>query len=257
MSASAIYEGRVYHRRLEPRPHAFEYGLFLLYLDLDELPEVFTRSRLFSDRRLRPLRFARGDYLAPAERPLQDVARDRVEAALGRRPGGAVRLLTQVRTFGYVFNPVSFYYCFAADGELDAVVAEITNTPWGERHAYVLDARRAEEPGVRARFEKAFHVSPFFDLDQTYDWRFSAPGERLDVHMTNLQEERAVFHAGMTCERRELSPAALRRALVRHPLLTLRVHAAIYLQAALLWRKRAPFYVHPKKRAPLSEATPS
>ena len=250
---SALYTGSVYHRRLGPRPHAFENRVFFLYLDLDELPALARTTRLFSDRGLAPLRFRRRDYLAPHERPLAEVARDRVEAALGRRPAGPVRVLTHVRTFGYVFNPVSFYYCFAAEedgGGLDAVVAEITNTPWKERHAYVLDARRADADGrVRARFPKAFHVSPFYPMEQTYDWRVAAPGARLDVHMSNLEAGEPVFHAGMTCERRELTPAALRRALWRHPLLPLRMHAAIYLHAALLWRKRAPFHTHPKKRA--------
>jgi len=250
MKHSAIYDGNVYHRRLVPRPHAFRTRVFFLYLDLDELPELARSTRMFSERGPAPLRFRRGDYLAPHDRPLADVARDRVEAALGRRPGGAVRVLTHVRTLGYVFNPVSFYYCFDARGALDAVVAEITNTPWKERHAYVLDARRADADGlVRVRFPKAFHVSPFFPIEQTYDWRVAAPGARLDVHMTNLEADEPVFHAGLTCERRELTPAALRRALLRHPLLPLRAHAAIYLHAALLWGKRAPFHTHPKKRA--------
>jgi DUF1365 family protein len=247
---SAIYEGRVYHRRLGPKPHAFEHGVFFLYLDLDELPTISRTTRLFSDGGLTPLSFRRGDYLAPHDRPLAEVARDRVAAALGRRPTGPVRVLTHVRTFGHVFNPVSFYYCHDDEGALDAVVAEITNTPWRERHSYVVDARRAGPEGTsRARFAKEFHVSPFFDIDQTYDWRLSAPAARLDVHMSNLQDGEPVFHAGMTCERRELTPSALRRALLRHPLLPLRVHLAIYLQAALLWVKRAPFHVHPKKRA--------
>ena len=242
---SALYEGRVQHGRHGPRPHRFGYRLFLFYLDLDELPE---RPWIFG--RAWPLRFRRSDYLGPSDRPLRSAVLDRVEDELGRRPRGSVRLLTHVRTWGYVFNPVSFYYCHDEDSALDAIVAEITNTPWGERHAYVLDARTARRDGEELvwRFDKEFHVSPFFDMEQTYEWRFSQPGDRLAVHVTNYEDGRAVFGAGLACRRRELGAGALASALLRHPLLTLRVHAAIYWQAARLWLKRTPFFAHPRKR---------
>lgn len=252
MSASALYVGRVHHRRagVDSRSHAFSKRMHLLYLDLDELPELLG-GRLIA-RRPGLARFRRADYLAPAERPLKAAVLDRIEAELGRRPAGPVRVLTQPRTLGYLFNPVSFYYAFdeAGDegGALDAVVAEITNTPWNERHAYVLDARGQGE--LRWRFPKRFHVSPFFDLDHEYEWRLVPPGERLRVDMTNWRAGQRLFDAGLACERRELTRSSLAAALLRYPLQPLQAHAAIYLHALLLWIKRTPFYPHPSKRAP-------
>ncbi len=248
MTTSAIYEGVVYHRRETPRLHEFRQRAHFFYLDLEELGELLPGSRWFSSERAAVARFQRADYLGPVEVPLDVAVRDRVETELGRRPAGPIRILTQVRELGYVFNPVSFYYCHDADGALSAVVAEITNTPWGERHAYVLDASGAAPgSGVRARFEKDFHVSPFFGMEQTYDWHFTEPGERLGVHMTNLEQGRSVFKAGMTCERRELTRETLRRVLLRQPAQPLKLHLGIYLHAALLWAKRTPFHTHPSK----------
>jgi len=249
MMRSAIYEGTLRHDRLVPRPHSFRRRLFWMYLDLDELPDVFRGRWLWSDRRPNLAWFRRADYLGPPERPLKEAVLERVERELGRRPRGPVRVLTHLRTFGYVFNPVTFYYCFDERERLDAVVAEITNTPWNERHAYVL-AAGGRSPGAitRADFAKDFHVSPFFGLDQVYRWSFRVPDERLDVRMANEEHGRTVFTARLDLVRRPLTAGSLARALVRHPLLTLRVHAAIYVQAGLLWLKRTPFFPHPSKR---------
>ena len=247
--ASAIYEGRVVHARRRTgasRPHAFRYRLHMLYLDLDELPGLAASGGPLRLGRLGLLSFARTDYLAGA-RSLADAARDRVERELGFRPAGPVRLLTHVRSLGYVFNPVSFYYCFAADGRaLEAVVAEITNTPWGERHAYVL---RAGPSGAAAAFEKRFHVSPFFPMAQRYRWSLGEPGERLVVEMANDEGSTEVFRARLELLRRPWSRAALWRAALLAPLMALRVHAAIYWQALRLWSKRVPFHPHPAKAA--------
>lgn len=233
--ASAIYEGTVSHARRGPRTHAFAYRIYMLYLDLDELPALGVKG------------FRREDFLGDPATDLAGAVRDRVEAALGFRPDGPVRLLTHVRSLGYTFNPVSFYYCFDRDGErLRAVVAEITNTPWGERHAYVLPAG---EGGVDARFAKAFHVSPFFPMEQSYDWRLGVPGESLAVEMVNREKGAEVFRARLALRRRALSPASLRRASLLQPLMAWKVHAAIYWQALRLWVKGTPFHVHPAKRA--------
>jgi len=237
--ASAIYEGTVSHARRVPRPHAFTYRLHMLYLDLDELPRLGLRS------------FRREDYLGDPSRDLSTEVKDRVEGALGFRPSGSVRLLTHVRSLGYVFNPVSFYYCFDADGPVRAVVAEITNTPWGERHAYVLPAG---EHGVEASFQKAFHVSPFFPLEQSYDWQLPEPGEALSVEMVNREKGSEVFRVRLGLRRRAYSPAALRRASWLQPLMAWKVHAAIYWQALRLWVKGTPFHLHPAKRTAAAAA---
>ena len=255
---SAIYRGWVRHRRKGPRAHAFRYRLFLTYLDLDELERAFERRWLWSARRPAPAWFRRADYLGPTDVPLDEAVRARVQDRLGFRPTGAVRVLTQLRMWGYAFNPVSFYYCFEADGSGDermvAVVAEITNTPWGERHAYVLDARRSERRGRQHawRFAKDFHVSPFFDMDLDYDWRFREPGERVAVHMVNRRQDtdESVFDATLVMQREPLDGPTLAKALCRHPWTTLKVSLGIYWQALRLWLKRTPFYTHPAKRVP-------
>ncbi len=175
---SAIYRGWVRHRRHAPRRHVFRYRLFLLYLDLAELDTVFRGRWLWSTRRLALARFHRADHLGDTATPLDAAVRDLVEAQTGRRPAGPIRLLTHLRYFGYCFNPVSFYYCFDASGaRVETIVAEVNNTPWGERHCYVLDETHDAGCGDRRRyrFDKAFHVSPFMPMDLTYDWRFGSP----------------------------------------------------------------------------------
>jgi uncharacterized protein len=177
--------------------------------------------------------------------------RDRVERETGRRPAGPVRLLTHLRTFGHCFNPVSFYYCYDATGtRVETIVAEITNTPWGERHAYVLptDPGQASGEPMRFRIGKVFHVSPFMPMDLDYDWRFTQPGARLAVHMCNRRAGETLFDATLALERREITGTSLARALVRHPVATLNVVTAIHWQALRLWLKRVPFHVHPSRR---------
>jgi DUF1365 family protein len=244
---SALYVGSLRHRRLAPRPHAFRYRLFMAYLDLAELDEVFRGRWLWSARRPALAWFRRADYLGDPARPLDDEVRERVWRETGARPRGPIRLLTHLRMFGHCFNPVSFYYCFDARGErVETVVAEITNTPWKERHAYVLPAGERQGSGtMRFRFGKSFHVSPFMPMAQQYDWRFGTPGARLAVHMENHDARGKVFDATLALERREIGAAALAGALARHPFLTLKVVGAIHWQALRLWAKQVPFYAHP------------
>ena len=242
--ASALYVGRMTHTRRGPSRHAFGYRLHMLFLDLDEIDRRLPIGPLRRGR-VGWLSFCRRDYLGDPARPLREVVLDLVEARLGTRPAGPVRLLTQVRCLGYVFNPVSFYYCYRADGTtLDAVVAEITNTPWQERHAYVLAASAGE---VRASFPKAFHVSPFFDLAQRYRWLMTTPGERLVVTMVNEAQGRDVFSATLRLDRRPLTARGLWLATLRQPLMAWRVHLGIYVQALRLWWKRTPYVEHPAR----------
>ena len=182
---------------------------------------------------------------------LSEEIRDRVHTETGVRPAGPVRLLTHLRYFGFCFNPVSFYYCFEADGEaLSFIVAEVGNTPWGERHAYVLDARDKQAKELTFEFDKQFHVSPFMPMTQRYRWRFSSPDEALQVAMTNLEDGAPIFHAGMELHRRPMSSRWMARALLRFPVMTLTVVTAIYWQALRLWLKRTPFFAHPRHNRP-------
>jgi len=241
---SAVYHGTLSHARRGRVAHAFGYRLHMLYLDLGELPRLLAGPGPLRHGRFGLLSFQRADYLGDPSRGLADEVRDWVERELGFRPAGPVRLLTQVRCLGYVFNPVSFYFCHGAEGRLEAVVAEITNTPWNERHAYVL---RAQADGARANFAKAFHVSPFFAMDQRYHWSFTAPGDRLEVEMVNTDGGGEVFRARLSLTRRPWSASALWRAALLSPLMTWKVHLAIYLHAFLLWWKGAPFQPHPAR----------
>lgn len=247
---SAIYAGQVRHRRTQPVEHEFTYRLFMMYLDLAELPDVFRGRRTWSVRRPALARFRREDHLGEPDVPLDLAVRELVRKETGVAPEGPIRLLTQLAYFGYVFNPVSFYYCYNAnDTELETIVAEVNNTPWGERHCYVLP--HSENRGLQQhpRFfpVKEMHVSPFMQMDVDYDWRFNVPAKALTVHMENAREGAKFFDVTMVLERREISARSLAGVLTNFPFMTLKIIAAIHWQALKLWLKGAPVHDHPGK----------
>lgn len=250
---SALYTGRLRHRRFAPRAHRFSYRLFMMYVDLAELDQIFRGRWLWSARRPALAWLRRADYLGDPDLPIDTVVRERVAAQSGVRPAGPIRMLTHLRYYGVGFNPVTFYYCFdAADTRVESIVAEITNTPWNERHAYVLTDPVSETPSrvQRYRFAKSFHVSPFMPMEMNYDWHFGMPGRCLAVNMQNFQHGERVFDATLSLSRREIGAAALARALVAFPCMTASVLAGIYTQALKLYIKRIPFHAHPSRTSP-------
>jgi DUF1365 family protein len=248
--ASAIYEGWVRHRRHAPHAHAFRYRMFMLSLDLGELDRVFRERWLWSVDRPNVASFHRADFLGDPRVPLELAVRERVRAATGAAPEGPIRLLAHLRYYGHSFNPVAFYYCYEADGAtLHSIVAEVTNTPWRERHAYVLPMANAERHAAARvwHFDKALHVSPFLPMQRQYRWRFTEPAQTLHVHMEVLGGSRPEFDATLVMQRRPLDGAGLAACLARFPLMTLRVVGAIHWQALLIWLRRNPVYDHPGK----------
>ena len=288
---SCFYTGVVRHRRMTPKRHAFTFRTFMVYLDLDELDGVFKGCVGWSTGRPALARFRRADFMADpttgagpgarATRDLRETVRDEVERQTGVRPGGPIRLLTNLRYFGHIFNPVSIYYCFDPTGEkVEAIATQITNTPWRERHTYALlasDARKANRPGARALrwgFAKQFYVSPFMPMQMAYDWTFTPPRESLFVHMnvapapapdpahgapapradaiaasitpgeSPLRPPAKSFDATLRLVRREITPARSALLLARYPAHTVSIVARIYFEALRLRLKGVPGVSH-------------
>ena len=228
-----------------------------MFLDLAELPSLFDIHPLWSYERLNVACFRRRDHFGDPALPLDQAVAELVADRLGSRPNGPIRLLTHLRYFGYCFNPASFYYCYdSADTNVETIVVEIHNTPWRERFCYVLGAAQNEHPiqsWRRHQFAKAFHVSPFIDMNIHYDWRFRLPDKSLKVHMIDYQGADQLFDASLALHRRDITRASLTGVLLRYPMMTAKVISMIYWQALRLVLKRTPFFTHPKKKDSIVE----
>lgn len=245
---SCIYEGQVSHSRRKPVLHRFRYRVFMMYLDLAELDTVFEKRWFWSTRRAAIARFDRRNHSGSEGQALDESVRELVQQETGSRPSGPIRLLTNLSYFGYCFNPVSYYYCFEDDGlQLNCVVAEVTNTPWGERDTYVLPVARSKQRGSAYSFREAkkMHVSPFMPMEMEYEFKFVPPGDRLNVLMANILDNNRVFDASMNFRRSDINGRALARVLSKFPFMTLKVVFAIHWEALKLWIKRCPVYIHP------------
>lgn len=271
---SAIYKGQIRHRRFEPKSHSFTYPIFMLFLDLDELPKILSERWYCSFSGFNFVRFKRGDFLSPEEPDLKKAVLSKVSESLSQETADSivsVRALMHLRYLNIIFNPVVFYYCYDSEEKLVAIVSEITNTPWEERHAYVLpigeSANGSALPAYALKgkekhqfeFKKIFHVSPFNPMNMDYRWVFSAPAEKLFVHMDNFMElgngqpdeESAIKHfdATLVMNRFELD-TQFGKTLIQYPFMTVKVITGIYWQALKLKLKGVPFYDNPKTLKP-------
>jgi DUF1365 family protein len=248
---SCFYEGRVMHRRHGEVEHRFRYSLCMAYVDLEELSSLVKRESFLSASRFAPASFLRRDHVGEPTQSLDSTIRELVSTETGNSPTGPIRVLTQLRYWGYYFSPLNLFYCFDRDGErVESIVAEVSNTPWKQKHCYVLwSGNRRVGSENEHRHKKAFHVSPFQDMDAEYDWTLSSPGDHLTVLIRSRRSEQPVFDAAMSLRRRPWKRGTLPWMLVKHPVSTAKIVAAIYFEAFRLWLKNAPFYPHPQLKA--------
>ena len=244
-----LYSGTIKHRRFTPVKHYFTYPIFLAYIDLDTISKSLKKSWFWNIDKPAIISFNRADYHGDKNQDLASAVRETIFKKTGNKPNGPIRLLTHLRYFGYCFNPVSFYYCFDSnDEDLEVIMAEVTNTPWKERHAYIIDSKSKNASfSFKANLEKKLHVSPFWGMDHKYEWLFSHPKKDLIVNMKNFKEGDKVFDATLDLQRVPFTRLSLFKHIVRFPFITLFVVMRIHLHAFYLWFKKAPFFSHPSK----------
>ena len=251
--ASGIYAGTVMHRRLRPKRHHLRYRVFFLLLDVDEIPALGERLRLFSHRRFNLFSFDERDHADGTNTSLRDWAEGHLTRAGIDIDGGQIHLLAMPRVLGYGFNPISVWFCYHRSGRLAALMHEVHNT-FGERHTYLIPVAPDYEPeNIKQACVKTLHVSPFMAMNMRYDFRVHAPDERLSLAIRGSDEDGPLIVAVLAARRREFSDAALLRVFFGTPLLTLKVIAGIHWEAARLWIKGLRF--HPRPAAPDSSVS--
>lgn len=235
---SAIYTGKVQHRRYTESNHQFIYSIYMLGLDLDELEVIDRQQRFFSLERFNYLSFRRRDYLkGSTQSSLKDAVISQVKQLGGERAIERVMMLGQVRCLGLYFNPVNFYFCYR-NGEAIYMLAEVHNTPWNESHCYLVDLENPQHT------DKAFHVSPFMNLEMCYHWHVRLRQQRILVHIENWNTEK-LFDATLALKRKAFEPSVLLQTLRQWPIMSLSILRGIYWQALRLFSKRVTFYSHP------------
>lgn len=243
MTASALYTGVVTHRRRRPADHALAYRIYMLLIDLDELPGLFGRLKLLARGRFGLMSFNARDHGDGSNTPLRtQVERHLCEASI--EAGGPIRLLCMPRVLGHGFNPLSLYFCHRPDGSLAALLYEVSNT-FGQRHAYLIPTPNADDGLIRQTVAKRFYVSPFMDMDLTYGFTVSAPGEQIGIDIAVSDATGPMLHAAFHGKRRRLTDASLLRVWLEHPLLTLKVVFGIHWEALKIWRKGVGFRHRP------------
>ncbi len=234
--ASGLYLGQVGHSRTRPAKHSLRYGVFMLLLDLDETPALAKTLRWFSLGRFNLTSFDARDYGDGSLEPLRRQVERRLDAAGLSIDGGPIRLLCLPRVLGYVFNPISVYFCYRQDGALRAILYEVSST-FGERHSYLIPAEAGADGDIRQSVEKRLHVSPFMDMDLRYAFRVTPPAERVRIAIDVSDGDGTILNASFVGARRDLTDAQLLRAWAAHPLLTLKVIAAIHWEAVKILMK--------------------
>lgn len=253
---SGIYKGLVSHRRFTPKTHSFSYRMFLLAIDLDELPQLTKMGAWFKNNRFAPLNLRSSDYLSHKVQLTKLDVWNKVHSLGGEIKPERVLFIGQLRCFGLYFSPINMYYCFDAQDNLQYLLAEVSNTPWNERHYYLIPTRPVdpscenEKKSVQKLISnKTFHVSPFMDLNMQYQWIIKSPDKRLVLHIQNLDlsSGEKVFDASLNMQRMDFTNANLRNCIVNIPMMTLKTLWGIYWQAMKLFLKGVPYVAHAKK----------
>lgn len=242
-AGSAIYSGTVVHARHRPKQHRLRYRVFSLLLDLDELPSLSKRLKLFGHNRAALFSFYDQDHGTGEKTSLRPWVEERLkEAGIEERPQH-IRVLCYPRIIGYVFNPLTVYFCVDRDGNLLALLYEVCNT-FHERHTYIIPAGNRVEGSIRHACEKAMYVSPFIPMDCTYEFDILPPGERVKVAINERDAEGDLLFASFTGQRSELSDGGLARAFLAYPLMTMKIMAGIHWEALRLFLKGVPVFRH-------------
>jgi hypothetical protein len=245
--ASALYRGAVLHRRIRPKAHRLRYRVFWTLLDLDEVGALGKRLRFFSLDRFNLISFHAADHGDSRQSGLRAFVEEKLRGAGIKAAGGRIRILTMPRVLGYVFNPISVYFCDDADGHAAAVLYEVNNT-FGQRHFYVAAVDPDAAPGAMLRHgcAKDFYVSPFLGMDLAYRFQIAPPGERVVLSVNVSDEAGPLIATSMVGERAPLDDPTVLRTALAFPFLTLKVIVGIHWEALKLWLKGVPLTKRPR-----------